>query len=55
MYELTQDQALEVSGGSGFSSGESGTEEHPPGAWLDINSGKVEELFPGYWIRKRAT
>ena len=55
MYELTQDQALEVSGGSGLGSDEFGTREHPPGAWLDINSGEVEELVPGYWTRKPGT
>lgn len=49
MYELTQDQALEVSGGSLIGTPQ---EEHPPGAWLDHRSGEVEELYPGYWVRK---
>ena len=55
MYELTQNQALEVGGGSGSSLIGSGTQEHPPGSWLDINSGEVIELMPGYWVRKPGT
>ena len=48
MYELTQDQALEVGGGWGDGPG---TTEEPLGGLLDIRSGEVEELLPGYFVR----
>ena len=50
MYELTESQALEV-GGGGPDGNTVGGEIHPPGQWLDINSGPVEEILPGVWGR----
>lgn len=50
MYELTESQALEV-GGGGPGSDIPQRRIHQPGEWLDINSGPVEEIMPGIWVR----
>ena len=55
MYELTERQTLEIGGGSGLEGGFPGYEIHPPGAWLDINSGPVMEVMPGVWVRVPGT
>ena len=55
MYELTEGQVQEVGGGGPDSRGSVLGEIHPPGAWLDINSGPVVEVAPGIWIRQPGT
>ena len=56
MYKLTEAETREVGGGGpGADLSEFGNRPHPPGAWLDINSGPVVEVLPGVWERVPGT